>query len=188
MVWMNLPRYVDLSDCADTEAARYLALSDAGLLAQCQVDTYRASGPGGQKRNKIDSAVRLRHQPSALSAVGSESRSQHENKARALRRLRKTIALSLRSAVNPEAYTPSRMLQSCISVGHRLSVGQRDYRYCQAVSEILDVLAGGNVQVSTAAELIGVSTANIVSFLEKDPALWDRVNQMRAAAGLKPLR
>ena len=38
--------------------ADYLALDDRALLGQCEVDVYRASGPGGQKRNKIESAVR----------------------------------------------------------------------------------------------------------------------------------
>lgn len=179
---------VPLSECADSEGARYLALGDAELLTQCQVDTYRARGPGGQKRNKTDSAVRLRHTPSGLSAIGTESRSQHENKARALRRLRHTIALSLRTTVDPVAYSPSRLLRGCVSGAHRLCVGQKDYRYCHVVSEILDVLAGTNVQVSTAAELLGISTANLVSFLGKDLAVWDQVNRMRAARGLKPLR
>ena len=63
--------------------ARWAALSDDQLLAQCQVDTYRASGPGGQKRNKTSSAVRLRHPPSGLLVIAEESRSQHENRARA---------------------------------------------------------------------------------------------------------
>ncbi|MGE3182344.1 MAG: peptide chain release factor-like protein, partial [Phycisphaerae bacterium] len=73
-----------------------LTLSDSDLLAQCDVDTYRASGPGGQKRNKTSSAVRLRHHMSGLSVIAEESRSQHENKARALRRLREKIAVSVR--------------------------------------------------------------------------------------------
>ena len=68
-------------------------LSDAQLLAQCAVDTYRASGPGGQKRNKTSSAVRLRHPPSGLLVIAEESRSQHENRARALRRMRRRYIL-----------------------------------------------------------------------------------------------
>ncbi len=60
----------------------WTALTDEQLLAQCEVDTYRASGPGGQKRNKTSSAVRLRHLPSGLLVIAEESRSQHENKAR----------------------------------------------------------------------------------------------------------
>src|SRR6266480_8034822 len=78
----------------------WTALSDAQLLAQCLVDTYRASGPGGQKRNKTSSAVRLRHPPSGLLVIAEESRSQYENKARALRRLRVALYLELREPIS----------------------------------------------------------------------------------------
>src|SRR6516165_11752025 len=71
-------------------------LTDPQLLSQCEVDTYRASGPGGQKRNKTSSAVRLRHPPSGLLVIAEESRSQHENKAKALRRLRQAFFLKVR--------------------------------------------------------------------------------------------
>ena len=81
--------------------SEWAALTDAQLLAQCAVDTYRASGPGGQKRNKTSSAVRLRHPPSGLAVIAEESRSQHENKARALRRLRERLYLSLREPPPP---------------------------------------------------------------------------------------
>ena len=70
----------------------YLLLSDDELLRQCDVDTYRASGPGGQKRNKTSSAVRLRHEPTGMSVTATESRSQHENKGRAVKRLRERLA------------------------------------------------------------------------------------------------
>src|SRR5262245_60737531 len=78
-------------------------LTDDQLLAQCEVDTYRASGPGGQKRNKTSSAVRLRHLPSGLLVIAEESRSQHENKAKALKRLRRALYLELRESLAPES-------------------------------------------------------------------------------------
>src|SRR2546422_9155918 len=80
----------------------WTALTDPQLLAQCAVDTYRASGPGGQKRNKTSSAVRLRHLPSGLIVIAEESRSQHENKARARRRLRQALHLQIRERPAPE--------------------------------------------------------------------------------------
>src|SRR6185295_15461381 len=59
-------------------------LTDVQLLQQCEVDTYRASGPGGQKRNKTSSAVRIRHPASGLIVIAEESRSQYENRAKAM--------------------------------------------------------------------------------------------------------
>src|SRR5437588_10324874 len=78
------------------QRSTWTKLSDAQLLEQCEVDTYRASGPGGQKRNKTSSAVRVRHLPSGLIVIAEESRSQHENRGRALRRLRQALYLKLR--------------------------------------------------------------------------------------------
>src|SRR6266478_4582465 len=74
----------------------WTSLNDSQLLSQCEVDTYRASGPGGQKRNKTSSAVRLRHLSSGLIVIAEESRSQHENRARALKRLRQALYVKLR--------------------------------------------------------------------------------------------
>src|SRR5205823_8783155 len=84
-------------------------VTDPQLLAQCEVDTYRASGPGGQKRNKTSSAVRLRHPASGLIVIAEESRSQHENRARALRRLRQALYLKLREALPPDELTPEAL-------------------------------------------------------------------------------
>src|SRR5438045_1493157 len=87
-------------------------LTDAQLLEQCAVDTYRASGPGGQKRNKTSSAVRIRHLPSGLIVIAEESRSQHENRARALRRLRQALYLRLRGELPAEARAPAALAAS----------------------------------------------------------------------------
>lgn len=66
------------------------------LLAECDVTTFRASGPGGQHRNRRESAVRLRHRPTGIVVVATERRSQHQNRAVALERL--AIRLARRRA------------------------------------------------------------------------------------------
>ena len=62
--------------------------SDDALLAECDVQVFHASGPGGQSVNTSDSAVRLRHRPSGIVVVARRQRSQLLNKRDALERLR----------------------------------------------------------------------------------------------------
>src|SRR4051812_39992894 len=139
----------------------WAGLTDEQLLAQCEVDTYRASGPGGQKRNKTSSAVRLRHPPSGLLVIAEESRSQHENKARALRRLRQAFFLKLREELAPERRTPEALaaraeLAAARGAAGRLDVGRRDARFWPAAGVVLDVLGAVEARVSDAARLLGV--------------------------------
>lgn len=65
--------------------------SDEDLLRECEVETFRSSGPGGQHVNKTESAVRLRHLPSGIVVTSQQERSQHRNKAICLQKLRKKI-------------------------------------------------------------------------------------------------
>ncbi|PWZ55706.1 hypothetical protein Zm00014a_019762 [Zea mays] len=71
----------------------YLGMSDEELMEQCDMGTFKASGPGGQHCNKRESAVRLKHLPIGIIAQAVEDRSQHKNRASALSRLRTLIAL-----------------------------------------------------------------------------------------------
>ena len=65
--------------------------SDVDLLQECEVETFRASGPGGQHVNKTESAVRLRHLPSGVVVTSQQERSQHRNKAICLQKLREKV-------------------------------------------------------------------------------------------------
>jgi protein subunit release factor B len=66
--------------------------ADEDLLDECEVQTYRSSGPGGQHVNRTESAVRLRHEPTGIVVQCQEERSQHLNKIRCLAKLREKVA------------------------------------------------------------------------------------------------
>lgn len=65
--------------------------SDDDLLAQCRVQTFRATGPGGQGVNTTDSAVRLVHLPTGVTVTCRRERSQLLNKRACLARLRERL-------------------------------------------------------------------------------------------------
>jgi len=61
------------------------------LKKQVIIETYRSSGPGGQRKNKVETAVRLRHPLSGITVVATEHRSQAENRKLAFERLRERL-------------------------------------------------------------------------------------------------
>ena len=65
--------------------------SDDALLSECKVETFRSGGRGGQHANKTESAVRLTHLSSGIQTSCQEERSQHLNKMKCLKELRKRI-------------------------------------------------------------------------------------------------
>ena len=165
----------------------YLRLGDGALLRQCAADRFRASGPGGQKRNVTDSAVRLRHLPTGLAAGAAGSRSQHENRARALRRLRRAIALSLREPL-PAGGAAAPELAAARTADGRLALGRRDARYPTALAALFDALEASGWRPGEAARAIGVSHASLARFLAADRAAWRALGERRRASGLTALR
>jgi len=83
--------------------------SDEALLRECEVETFRSSGPGGQHVNKTESAIRLRHLPSGVVVTSQQERSQHRNKAICLRKLREKIE---RLNYRPPKRVPTRKSRS----------------------------------------------------------------------------
>jgi len=165
----------------------WVVLSDDLLLRQCEVDTYRASGPGGQKRNKTSSAVRIRHLPSQLIVIAEESRSQYENKAKALRRLRKAFYLKLRLPLQimvEEGWLSKHPeILPALDKQGRLSVGSKNPSFLPTVAVLLDMIELCQARVSEVADALGASTASVVSFLKQDDKVWESLNQYRQKFG-----
>src|SRR4051794_34577549 len=96
------------------------AFSGEKLLSECDIRFTRRSGPGGQNRNKVETAVILTHRPTGLTAEANEARSQSQNREAALFRLRARLAIEVREPLEPDA-KPSPLWQSRCR-GGRISI------------------------------------------------------------------
>ena len=157
-----------------------LSFDDEALLRMCRQECYRASGPGGQHRNKTDSAVRLSIRDGGVMASCEEHRSQHRNRTEALRRLRINIALQQRVTITAD--------KDAMRWPGEWKLGRKDRRYAGFLAHMLDVMAHHQWAVGLSADALGISTGKLVRALSRDPAAWNAVNQERAKIGLVNLR
>lgn len=88
--------------------ARFARLSDEDLARQCEAEAFHASGPGGQGVNTADSAVRMRHLPTGITVTSREQRSQLQNRATCLRKIREQLRLRAQRPKVRKATKPSK--------------------------------------------------------------------------------
>jgi hypothetical protein len=163
------------------------------LLTQCSLQRTRRSGPGGQHRNKVETAIVIVHEPTGIRAEASERRRQSENRTQALFRLRVRLALGVRyvnsKGVNSKggASTPSELwLQR--SSGGRIKVNSRHEDCPALLAEALDAIAAAKSDVAAAAQRLGVTSSQLIKLLKLQPEAFVGVNQQRTDHGLSILR
>ncbi|PKU68958.1 uncharacterized protein LOC110111878 isoform X2 [Dendrobium catenatum] len=185
-----------LSSSSSTSAAgEYLRLSDEELMAQCEMDTFKASGPGGQHRNKRESAVRLKHLPTGIIAQAVEDRSQHKNRASALSRLRTLLALKVRNAIELDGYRPPSELLQILPAKSTIrgsevgpQIGPNNPKFTLGMQALLDLISTVNGSVSEGAKILGLSTGALSRLILSDDSLRAAVNELRTSKGMRPLK
>lgn len=169
------------------EAPRHPAeLPDEALLQQCVMRRVRRSGPGGQHRNKVETGIELVHQPTGLAAEASERRSQAQNRAMAIRRMRVTLAVEVRGSTETTT-TPSPLWRSRCGNG-QLRVNPEHADFPPLLAEALDLVAAEGWNVQRAAARLGCSTSQLTRFVALEHRALAKVNAERAKSGLRPLR
>jgi hypothetical protein len=155
------------------------------ILAECDVRRLRRSGPGGQHRNKVETAVSLHHLPTGARAEASERRSQAQNRAVALFRLRVNLALEVRRPCGSDD-VPSTLWQSRCRGGLKVSAAHDDFP--ALLAEALDVLAALDADPKHSAARLSCTPSQLLRLLKLDPRALLLVNQWRKERQLHALR
>ena len=162
-------------------------LSDAVLLKQCTLSFGRSGGPGGQHRNKVDTAVSVSHGPTGVEARATERRKQYDNRRMALRRLRIKLAIEVRTAVRPRGYEPSPLWESRRQ-GRQMSINPKHRDYPALLAEALDVITARGFDVAGAAGEFEVSMSQLARLVRHERHAFALVNDGRVERGLPRLK
>lgn len=167
-------------------SAHPASLSEEQLLRVCSERRTRRSGPGGQHRNKVETAIILTHEPTGVEAEANECRSQSENRRAAVFRLRLRLALTVRTERPPEISVSDLWKTRCRN--GRLTINPEHADFPTILAEALDVLAANSFEVTEAAGRLSCTASQLVKLLKDEPRAFELLNRERTNRGLSRLR
>ncbi len=159
--------------------------SDTELLKLCELRKTRRSGPGGQHRNKVETAIVLTYLPAQIRVEASERRSSGENQAVALRRMRLRLAVRLRTPIDPASPSP---LWNSRCRDRKISVSPAHADFPRLLAEALNHLAEADWNPTPAAERLNCSSSQLLKLIQQEPEAWTFLMEERRGRGLKDLK
>lgn len=161
-------------------------LPDEELLKHCTLGRGRASGPGGQHRNKVETEVVVTHDPTGIQAHANERRSQIENKRVALFRLRLALAANHRVPV-PIGEIGSKLWRSRLRAG-KVAVNPEHRDYPSLLAEAMDVIAAAAWDPKKAALRLECTPSQLIKLVKDHPPAFERWNRERTQRGMHALK
>jgi len=149
---------------------------------QCEMKTTKGSGPGGQRRNKVATAVQLHHRASGIRVVASERRSREENIKAAVFRLRIKLALKLRTK-----RTQVSALWRMRCQRGKVQINPKHEDFPSLLAEALDFLVQEKLDPKSVAEKLDCSSSQLLKLLNSEPRAFSHFNGLRESEGLKKL-
>lgn len=162
------------------------ALDVEELLAGCDIRRQRRSGPGGQHRNKVETAIVVKHLSTGVEGQASERRSQEDNRKVAIRRLRINLAVEARRPID-DAQGPSPLWSSRCRNG-RISVGTQHADFPAILAEALDILFALEFDLPASAERLACTASQLSRLIKAEPRAWTLLNSERKRLRLRPLK
>lgn len=162
-------------------------LPEAEFLRQCSFDTGRVSGPGGQHRNRVETAVFILHVPTGIDTQATERRSQIQNRTRAIFRLRLKLAIKCRTLVSRDRHEPSELWRRRRQ-GEKLPINPEHEDYPALLAEAMDVIVARRYDVAGAAGALGVTMSQLTRLIRHERHAFALINGGREAIGLTRLR
>jgi hypothetical protein len=155
------------------------------LLQDCLVRRTRHGGPGGQHRNKVETAIEILHQPTGIVSFAAERRSQEANRQVAVFRLRTLLAIRVRSVNSSEVHPTELWQKRCRQ--QKIQCNERHDEFPAMLAEALDALDAKDFEPAVAAAALGCSSTQLIRFIAHQSEALDWLNQQREQRGLRRL-